>query len=44
MVQLVTSSDPGVRQAAELHLEEERRNRRRKFKPAQLVEDLLSGV
>ena len=43
MVQLVTSSDPVVRKAAELHLEEERRVQRRKFLPAQLVEDLMSG-
>ena len=34
MVQLVTSSDPVVRRAAELHLEEERRVQRRKFLPA----------
>ena len=42
-VQLVTSSDPGVRKVAELRLEEERRSQRRKFQPAQLVEELLSA-
>ena len=40
MVQLFSSNDPGVRMAAELHLEEERRIQRRRFKPA---EDLMSG-
>ena len=43
MVQLLSSNDPGVRMAAKLHLEEERRIQRRRFKPAQLVEDLMSG-
>ena len=43
IVQLVTSSDPGVRKAAELQLEEEKRNQQRKFWPVQLVKDLLSG-
>ena len=43
MVELLSSNDPGVRMVAELRLEEERRFQRRRFKPAQLVEDLMSG-
>ena len=42
-VQLCTSSDPGVRKSAQQCLEEERRGVRRRFKPALLVEELLSG-
>ena len=44
MVQLFTSSDPGVRKAASLRLEEERRRQRMKFQPAGLVGELLSGA
>ena len=44
MVQLVTSRDPGVRKVAELHLKEERREQRSKYRPAQLVQDLLPAV
>ena len=44
MVQLFTSSDPGVRKAADLRLEEERKSQRMKFQPAEFVEELLSGV
>ena len=44
MVQFFTSSDPGVRKAADLRLEEERKSQRMKFQPAEFVEELLSGV
>ena len=40
MVQLFTSRDQGAREAAELHLEEEKRL---KFRPAEFVDDLLSN-
>ena len=42
MLQLLTSSDPGVRKVANLHLEEERRKQRIKFKPATLVDTILA--
>jgi hypothetical protein len=42
MVQLLTSLDPGVRKAGDLHLVEERARRRLKFRPAVLVESILS--
>ena len=42
MVQLFTSRDPSVRKAAELHLEEERKSLRAKYRPAEFVDDLLS--
>ena len=44
MVQLVILRDPGVRRVAVLHLEEERRGQRSKYRPAQLVQDLLPAV
>ena len=44
MVQLLTSRDPGVRRVAEIHLEEERRGQRCRFRPAELVEEVLPAV
>ena len=41
MTQLLLSSDPGVRKAAVLQLEVEKKNRRMKFKPASLVESII---
>ena len=41
MLQLLTSSDPGVRKVANVHLEEERRKQRIKFKPATFVDAIL---
>ena len=40
MVQLFTSSDPGVRKAADFHLVEERKSQRVRFKPATFVNEL----
>ena len=42
MVQLLTSLDPGVRKAGDLHLVEERARQRLKFRPASLVDSILS--
>jgi len=42
MAQLLTSSDPGVRKAGDLHLEEERARQSLKFRPASLVEAIIS--
>ena len=44
MVQLMTSRDPGVRRVAELHLKEEKRGQRSKFRPASFVEEVLPSV
>ena len=41
-VQLLTSLDPGVRKAGDLHLVEERARQRLKFRPASLVDSILS--
>ena len=41
MVQLFSSSDPGVRKAADLLLVEERKRQRKSFRPAALVDELL---
>jgi len=41
MVQLFSSSDPGVRKAADLLLVEERKRQRMSFRPAMLVDELL---
>ena len=38
MVQLLMSHDPGVRKAADLHLKEEKKRQRMKFKPAAFVD------
>jgi hypothetical protein len=43
MVQLFTSRDQSVRKAAELHLEEERKSLRAKYRPAEFVDNLLSS-
>ena len=40
MVQLFLSNDPGVRKVADLHLEEESKKQRTKFRPAKLVDEL----
>ena len=40
MVQLVLSRDPGVRKVANLHLLEEKKSKRIKFKPAILVDSI----
>ena len=42
MVKLFSSSDPGVRKAADLLLVEERKRQRMSFRPAVLVDELLS--
>ena len=42
MLQLLTSSDSGVRKVANLRLEEERRKQRIKFKPATLFDTILA--
>ena len=42
MVQLLTSLDPGVRKAGDLQLVEERARQRLKFRPASLVDSILS--
>ena len=44
MVQLFTLSDPGVRAAAGLHLEEEKESKKKRFRPAVLVDELLAGM
>ena len=41
MVQLFSSSDPGVQKAADLQLVEERRRQRMSCRPAVLVEEFL---
>ena len=43
MVQLFISSDPGVRKAADLKLDDERKRLRAKFRPAMLIDDLRSA-
>ena len=43
MVQVFTSRDQSVKKAAELHLEEERKSLRAKYRRAQFVDDLLSS-
>jgi hypothetical protein len=40
MVQVLKSSDPGVRKAANLQLEEERKKQRVKFRPAVLAANI----
>ena len=40
MVQLLMSHDPGVRKAADLRLQEEKKRQRMKLKPAAFVQDL----
>ena len=41
MVQLFSSSDPGVRKAADLRLEDEGGRQRVKFRPAALVDSIM---
>ena len=42
MVQLFRSHDPGVRKAADFRLAEERGRQRMKFRPADLVDSIIS--
>ena len=42
MVQLFRSHDPGVRKAADFRLAEERERQRMKFRPADMVDSIIS--